>query len=173
MAKFGFDVVGRSRGSQVEVFERQRAVHELDTRIVQAGKHGRAMRIEHDRLRASQPFDVAVRSDAQNLVAAHGDRFLKIRAATRVHLAVDDDQVDRAAGVIALRTYDQARDERGADDHGNKDGRKARRHFRGYSVASTALCENDNRASGPPSLGFGGRGAPREIRRKRWGTTYS
>ena len=97
------------------------------------------MRVEHDGLCAAQALDLAIRSDAQYLVAANGDGFLQVGAAARIDLAVDDDEVDGAARIIALRADDEAGDEGRADDDGNKNGREARRHFRRYSVASRAV----------------------------------
>ncbi len=139
MAKFGFEIPGGSCGGQIQVFERQRAAHELHARVVQPRQDGRAVCVEHDGLGAAQAFDLAIRSDPQYLVAADRHGFLKVGAATGINLAVDDDEVDGAIGVIALRADDEPGDEGGTDDDGNKNGRKARRHFREYSVASRAV----------------------------------
>ena len=88
------------------------------------------VRVEDDGLGSTQALDLAIRADPQNLVAANGDRFLEVGAATRVHLAIDDDEVDGAAGVIALCADNKAGDERRADDDADKNGGKSRRHFR-------------------------------------------
>ena len=101
--------------------------------------HGGAVCIEHHRLCAAQALDFAVRADPKDLIAADGNGLLEPGAATRIDLAVDDDQIDRAARVVALRADDEARDEGRPDDDGNQNGGQARRHFRGYSVASRAL----------------------------------
>ena len=145
MAKFGFDIAGRSGRREIQVFERQCAAHELHARVVQPRQDGRTVRVEHDGLRAAQALDLAIRSDPQYLIAANGDGFLKVGAAAGIDLAVDDDEVDGAAGIIALRADNEAGDEGGADDDGNKNGRKARRHFRGYSVASRAVFKGGER----------------------------
>ena len=67
------------------------------------GKHGGAVRVQHHGLGAAQALDVAIRADAQDLVAADGDGLLEVAPPPGIDLAVDDDQVDRAAGVVALR----------------------------------------------------------------------
>ena len=130
------------------MFERQRAGHELHPRVIQPRQHGGAVRVEHDCLRAPEALDVAIRSDAQNLVAANRQGFLKVGAAAGIDLAVDDDEVDGAARIIALGADDEAGDESRPDDDGNKNGRKSRRHFCRYSVAFTALCENRMNGAG-------------------------
>src|SRR5687767_7381954 len=98
------------------MLERQRARHKLHATIVETRNDAGPMRIQHDRLRATQPLDVAIRSDAKNLIAADGNRFLKSGAAAWIHLAVDYDEIDRAGGVVALGANDQSCDERRPDN---------------------------------------------------------
>ena len=54
--------------------------------------------------------------DAEDLIAADGNGLLQVGAAARVDLAVDDDQVDRAARIVTLRADDEAGDEGSPDD---------------------------------------------------------
>ena len=136
------------------MFERQGAAHELHARVVQPWQDGGAVRVEHDGLRAAQALDFTIRSDPQYLIAADCHGFLKIGAAAGIDLAVDNDEVDWAARIIALCADDEAGNEGGADDDGNKNGRKTRRHFRGYSVASRPLLEEvNNERAGQYGLG--------------------
>ena len=58
------------------MLEREGAGHQLNVAVIQAGQDRRAMRIEHDCLRAAEPFDFAVGADAKDLIAANGNGFL-------------------------------------------------------------------------------------------------
>ena len=145
MAKFRADIRDRSRRGEIQVLERQCAAHELHTRIVESRQDGRTVSVQYDSLRAAESLDLAIRSDPQYLVSANGDGFLKVGAAAWIHFAVDDDEVDGSVGIIALRADDEPGNEGGADNDGNNNGRKARRHFRGYSVASRAVFKGGER----------------------------
>ena len=139
--KFSFEVVDRPCRSKIEMPESKGTGHQFQVRIVEPGQHRRAMGVENDGLGTPEALDVAIRSDPQNLVAANGDGFLKIGAAAPIHLAVDDDQIDRTVRIFSLCADDEAGNERGSDNDRHDDGREARRHFCGYSVASRALLE--------------------------------
>jgi hypothetical protein len=87
------------------------------------------MSVEYHCLCAAEAFDFAVGSDAENLVATYGYSLLRFCAGSGIDLAVDDDEIDRAARIVALGPNDEAGDERGADDDSNENGRETRRHF--------------------------------------------
>lgn len=127
------------------MFERECARDQLSVAVIQPRHDGRAVGIKHNRLSAAKPLHVAVRADTEDLVAADGNSFLEVGATTGIHLAVDDDEINRAACIVTLGTDNQSRDESRPDDDGNQDARKARRHFREYSVASRPLLEEDER----------------------------
>ena len=98
--------------AEIDLIERQAAVDEVRVRVVEAGHDGAALGVDDDGLRALEALNLAVRSDADDLVAAHGHRLRQIGAAIgRVDLAVDDDQIHRAI-VFALRADDETGDER-------------------------------------------------------------
>src|SRR5215213_3555352 len=80
-------------------------------RVVEPAHDGAALGVDHGCLRATEALNLAVRSDLDDLVAAHGDRFGEIAAAIgSVDLAVDHDQINRTI-VFALRADDQPGDE--------------------------------------------------------------
>ncbi len=93
------------------------------------GHHRAALGVDHDGLRAPESLNLAVRADADDLVAANRDGLREIAAAVgRVDLAVDDDQIDRAI-VFALRADDQTGDESDPDNEGHGVSREAGRHW--------------------------------------------
>ena len=63
------------RVGEADLIERQAAADEMRVRVVEAGQDRAALGVDHDRLRAPEPLDLAVRSDAEDLVALHGDGF--------------------------------------------------------------------------------------------------
>ncbi len=100
----------------------------MRVRVVEARQHGAALRIDHRRLRAAQPPDLAVGADANDLVAAHGDGLGQLgRAVARIDPCIDDDQIDRAI-VFALGADNQPGDQGDADDAGHQIGHEAGRH---------------------------------------------
>ena len=120
-------VEGR-RFEQVDLIERQPAADEVGMRIVEAGHDRAALGVDDRGLGALQALDLAVRSDANHLVAANRDRLGHVRAATAcVDLAVNHDQVNRVI-VRPLGADNESGDQRHADDAGHEIGRDAGRH---------------------------------------------
>ena len=97
-------------------------------RVVEAGQHRAAVRVDDGGLRAAQALDFAVGADAEDLVAADGDGLGELGGAAGVDAAVGDDQIDRAALVVALRADDEAGDERPGNDQDHDERREPRRH---------------------------------------------
>jgi len=111
------------------VLERERAAHQVHLCVVEAREHRRTVRIEDHGLGASQPLDLSIRTDPEDLVATDGHGFLKRGTSARIDLAVDDDEIDRAAGIVALGTDDEAGNEGRSDDDGHEYRGQARRHL--------------------------------------------
>ena len=110
----------RLEAGQIDCLPRKTARDERDVRVVESGDHRRALCVDDGRLWTAIAEDLAVRADVQDLVPAHRDRFgHRPEAVGSVKLCVVDDEIDRAAVVVALRADDQARDERGRDDRDN------------------------------------------------------
>ena len=106
----------------------------MDVRVVEPRKHGSAVRVEHDGLRAAQPFDLTVRPHAQDLVAANRNGFCERVSAAGVDAPVGDDQIDGTAFIVALRADDEAGDERTGDDDDNDQCREPGRHAASWRV---------------------------------------
>ncbi len=98
-------------------------------RVVEAGHDRAALGVDDDGLRALEALNLAVRSDADDLVAANGHGFGEIAAAVGgVDLAVDHDQIHRAI-VFALRADDETGDESHPDNESHGISREAGRHW--------------------------------------------
>ena len=121
------DVLEGLRVSEADLIERQAAADQVRVRVVEAGHHRAALGVDHDGLRALEPLDLAVRPDADHLVAAHGDGLRELVALGRVDVAVDHDEIDRPV-VFALRADDESCDDRDADDERHGVSREAGRH---------------------------------------------
>ena len=107
VADLSADGVDRCSRGEIELLERERAGHQVNVAVIQTGQHRGAMGVQHDRLRAAETLHFAVGAHAKDLVAADGNGFLELATAARIDLAVDDDQIDRAARVVTLRADDQ------------------------------------------------------------------
>ena len=98
-------------------------------RVVEPGQHRRALRVDHRRLRTAVAHDLALAADLENLVAADRDR---VRDRPEIVGGVDprvvDDEIDRAAVVVALGADDQAGDERARHDRDDEVSGKTRGH---------------------------------------------
>ena len=99
----GLYLVDRDGVGEVDALEAEAAVDEVDVRVVEARQYRRALRVDHRRLRLAQTRDLALASDAKNLVAADGDGFghRAVRPGG-IHLGVVDDDVDRTVGIVPL-----------------------------------------------------------------------
>ncbi len=123
------DLVDGGGVAEVDLIERQAAVDEVRVRVVEPGHDRAALGVDDDGLRALEALNFAVRADADDLVAADGDRLREIGAAIGgVDLAVDDDQIDRAI-VFALRADDETGDEGHPDDERHDICRETGRHW--------------------------------------------
>ena len=100
----------------------------MDVAVVESRQHGGAVRVHHRRLHAAQPFDVTIRPDEQNLVAANRERLRELAVSAGIDAAVGDDQVDRTIQILALRADDEAGDERAADNEDDDQRGQAGRH---------------------------------------------
>ena len=121
--------VERVRAVQIDAIEAEPTGDEIEVCIVETGNDRRALGIDHRSLRTAEPHDLALASDAQNLVAADGDGFRHRAVRTcGIHLRVVDDHVDRTVGVAALRADNQSGDERRSDDSHNDIGGQSGGH---------------------------------------------
>ena len=123
------DVVERGRARQIDALEIQASGDEMEMRVVEAGQHRRAARVDHRRLRAAEARDFTLAADAKNLVATDGDG-LRHRAARtrRIHFRVVDDHVNGTIRVVPLGSDNQPGDERRRDDSNNDIGGQAGSH---------------------------------------------
>ena len=67
------DLVDGGGVAEADLIERQAAADEMRVRVVETGHDRAALGVDDDGLRALEPLDLAVRSDADDLVAADGD----------------------------------------------------------------------------------------------------
>ena len=85
--------------------------------------------VDDDGLGALEAGDLTIGADAQNLVAANGHGLGHRAAPIRgVDGGVPDNEVHRPLTVVALRTDDQAGDQRRGDDRDDNVSGQARRH---------------------------------------------
>ena len=123
-----FHLVERGRVRETDLIERETAVDEVRVRVVEAGDDRAAFGVDRQGLRAAEAQNLAVRPDADDLVAAHRDRLGQVGGTVaRIDLAVDHDQIHRAI-VFALRANDQTGDESNPDNECHGISRKAGRH---------------------------------------------
>ena len=123
----GLYLVDRDGVGQVDPLEAEASVDEMDVRVVEARQYRGALRVDHRRLRLAEARDLALASDAEDLVAADGDGFGH-RAARPggIDLGVVDDDVDRAVGIVPLGH--QSGDERRRNDSDDNIGGQAGSH---------------------------------------------
>ncbi|MNC90621.1 hypothetical protein D3C83_67410 [compost metagenome] len=85
--------------------------------VVESRQHRAAFRVDDGRLRAAEAHDLALAAGLEDLAAANGDG---VRNGAVIVGGVDpgvvDDEVDRAAVVVALGSDDEAGDERTRHD---------------------------------------------------------
>jgi hypothetical protein len=110
----------------------------MRVRVVEAGKNGAALRIDHDGLRPTKPVHFSRRAHVQDLVALHRHRFChRPIAIGGVDAPVHHDQINRPI-VGSLSANDQTGDERDRDDERDDVSRDAGGHGRGFY--SRAIC---------------------------------
>jgi hypothetical protein len=150
-------LVQRIGAVQPHAVARESAGDQRRMRVVEPREHGAAMRVDDGRLRAAVAHHLALAADLEDLVAADRDR-LRRRAEVvgGVDLRVVDDQIDRAAAVVALRPDDQASDERRPDDDGHQEGGKTRGHvLRADSITRSRPLGDNGGAAGSPVVSHG------------------
>ena len=111
------------RAEQVHLVEGEAPFDEVDVGVVEAGEDGGPFCVNDRRLGPAEPHDFALASHPQDLVPpdGHGCRHGP-GPFGRVNPRVMNNEVHRAAAVVALGPDDEASDERGRDD-GNDDVR--------------------------------------------------
>jgi hypothetical protein len=123
------DLVECLCAEQLHTVAREPAGDERRMRIVEPRNDRRSLRVDDGRLRPAVAHDLALAADLENFVAADGDGF---RHRTAVVGGIDpgvvDDEIDGAAGVVAVRADDQSRDERRPDDGDDEESGKTRGH---------------------------------------------
>src|SRR5213079_3163386 len=96
----------RRRAVEADAVARETAFHQRRVRVVEASQDGATPRVDDRRLRTAVPQDFSLGADLQNLVAANGDGVGdRAEVVGDIHARVVDDEIDRAAAVVALRPY--------------------------------------------------------------------